>query len=49
MYIILSGLCMSSCTAPSAPILAAPLINCSNNDETMALVEISWMVRLITA
>ena len=40
---------MSSCTAPEAPTLADPLIDCSDNDETMALVEISWMVRLITA
>ena len=42
----LSELCMSSCTAPAAPILAAPLIGCSDNDETMALVEIAWTVRL---
>ena len=41
----LSGLCMSSCTAPVAPTVA-PLIGCSDNDETMALVEISWTVRL---
>ena len=36
---------MSSCIAPAAPTLADPLIGCSDNDETMALVEISWTVR----
>ena len=37
---------MSSSTAPEAPKLGEPLIDCSDNDETMALVEISWTVRL---
>ena len=31
--------------APVAPTLADPLIDCSDNDETMALVEVFWMVR----
>ena len=35
---------MSCCTAPVAPTLDDSLINCSDDDETMALVEISWRV-----
>ena len=40
---------MSSRTAPVAPTLADPVIDCSDIDETMALVEIAWTVRLIIA
>ena len=42
---------MSSRTAPVAPTLADPVIDCSDIDinETMALMEIAWRVRLIIA